>query len=129
LMNGLGFQNQTYGGLFSTHDRPSSNGLADSGLSPGSSDVPWDDSSVKVGSVNENGILYIQMEYCSTTLRKLIDDRECAKMEENDVWRLVRQTLEALVYIHGRNIIHRGKSDVWLRFQCVCPSGGSVFYI
>ena len=113
LMNGLGFQNQTYGGIFANNDRPSSRDLPDSGGTT-SSDIPWDDSSVKVGSVNENGILYIQMEYCSTTLRKLIDDQECTKMEENDVWRLVRQTLEGLVYIHGRNIIHRGESASFL---------------
>jgi translation initiation factor 2-alpha kinase 4 len=47
------------------------------------------------------------MEYCATTLRKLIDDREVATMDQNEVWRLVRQIIEALVYIHGRNIIHR----------------------
>lgn len=47
------------------------------------------------------------MEYCSTTLRKLIDDREISKMDSNEVWRLARQIIEALVYIHSRNIIHR----------------------
>lgn len=47
------------------------------------------------------------MEYCATTLRKLIDDHECLRMPANDTWRLVRQILEALVYIHSRNIIHR----------------------
>lgn len=29
------------------------------------------------------------------------------KMDENDIWRLVRQIIEALVYIHKRKIIHR----------------------
>ena len=51
--------------------------------------------------------LYIQMEYCSTTLRKLIDSCDIQKMAENEIWRLVRQILEALSYLHSHNIIHR----------------------
>ena len=47
------------------------------------------------------------MEYCATTLRKLIDDGIIARMDRNEVWRLARQIIEALVYIHNRNIIHR----------------------
>lgn len=47
------------------------------------------------------------MEYCATTLRKLIDDGSLAKMDSNDIFRLVRQIVEALVYMHSRNIIHR----------------------
>ena len=59
--------------------------------------------------VNYRGVLYIQMEYCNTTLRKLIDEgylsnSTCAI---NDVWRLTRQIIDALVYIHSRSIIHR----------------------
>ena len=42
-----------------------------------------------------------------STLRKLIDDGSMRSMDENDIWRLVRQIIEALVYIHKRNIIHR----------------------
>lgn len=49
----------------------------------------------------------LQMEYCATTLRKLIDDGSLAKMDSNDIFRLVRQIVEALVYMHSRNIIHR----------------------
>ena len=47
------------------------------------------------------------MEYCATTLRKLIDDKLIAAMDENKIWRLIRQIIEALVYIHSRSIIHR----------------------
>lgn len=47
------------------------------------------------------------MEYCSTTLRKIIDDSVNEPLDENEVWRLVRQIVEALVYIHSKNIIHR----------------------
>lgn len=66
-----------------------------------------DESSVKVDSAKRQSILYIQMEYCSTTLRKLIDDGALATMDTNEVFRLVRQIVEALVYMHSRNIIHR----------------------
>ena len=65
-------------------------------------------SSVKIGTgVKGRKILYIQMEFCSTTLRELIDDHKLEKMEENEIWRLVRQITEALAYIHGRKLIHR----------------------
>jgi translation initiation factor 2-alpha kinase 4 len=99
-LNGLGFQDQMYDGLFHPV-LPASHGLNES-------QVQWDESSVHVGSgVNGRAILYIQMEYCATTLRKLIDDNSVSALPENEVWRLVRQTLEALNYIHSRGIIHR----------------------
>lgn len=47
------------------------------------------------------------MEYCATTLRKLIDEGSLATMDPNEIFRLVRQIVEALVYMHSRNIIHR----------------------
>ncbi|KAL7532970.1 hypothetical protein ACHAXR_004963, partial [Thalassiosira sp. AJA248-18] len=50
------------------------------------------------------GILYIQMEFCKTTMKDMIDDR---KLSIDTVWKSLRQILEALVYIHSRNIIHR----------------------
>ncbi len=46
------------------------------------------------------GTLYIQMEYCSSTLRNLIDDASLQKMDNDDVWKVVVQILEALDYIH-----------------------------
>eukprot|EP00550_Attheya_septentrionalis_P002446 CAMPEP_0198283486 /NCGR_PEP_ID=MMETSP1449-20131203/3055_1 /TAXON_ID=420275 /ORGANISM="Attheya septentrionalis, Strain CCMP2084" /LENGTH=1832 /DNA_ID=CAMNT_0043980097 /DNA_START=122 /DNA_END=5620 /DNA_ORIENTATION=+ len=76
---------------------------------PGSaSDLFQDESSVKVDLESGNRkLLYIQMEYCSTTLRHLIDDLSVSKMEVNSIWKLVRQIVEALVYIHDLEIIHR----------------------
>lgn len=62
---------------------------------------------MKVDHSKSQSILYIQMEYCATTLRKLIDDGALAKMDPNEIFRLVRQIVEALVYMHSRNIIHR----------------------
>eukprot|EP00804_Cyclotella_cryptica_P012302 CCRYP_019997-RB/>CCRYP_019997-RB protein AED:0.07 eAED:0.07 QI:234/0.93/0.94/1/0.87/0.82/17/67/1724 len=49
-------------------------------------------------------ILYIQMEYCKTTMRDMIDE---SKLTIDMVWKFLRQILEALSYIHGQNVIHR----------------------
>ena len=105
LLTGLGFQNQMYKSLYD----PNMKETIESGshAEDEDDDLVWDESSVKVDSKGGKAILYIQMEYCSTTLRKLIDDGEIEKMAENEVWRLVRQTLEALSYLHRRNVIHR----------------------
>ncbi len=99
LLNGLGFQNNAYDTLLNQTSKKKNWSESDS--------EGWDHSSVKVGAGDGQTILYIQMEYCSTTLRKLIDDGDVLRMEENGVWRLARQMLEALIYIHGQNIIHR----------------------
>ncbi|GKY90546.1 hypothetical protein MPSEU_000028300 [Mayamaea pseudoterrestris] len=104
LLSGLGFPSP-YGNLFERNTgrrhqtHPSSN--------ESDNDVIWDDSSVKITATAGVCILYIQMEFCSTTLRKLIDENQVARMTSNDVWRLVRQIVEALRYVHSRNIIHR----------------------
>jgi translation initiation factor 2-alpha kinase 4 len=55
-------------------------------------------------SHRERKILYIQMEYCKTTMRDMIDE---SKLSLDDVWKSLRQILEALVYIHGMKLIHR----------------------
>ena len=101
LLSGFGFE--------STKDQATSNDNDnDDSESESDSDDLWDESSVKVDSrALGKTILYIQMEFCSTTLRKLIDDRAVQNMTENGIWRLVRQILEALSYLHSHNIIHR----------------------
>ncbi|RKP34192.1 kinase-like domain-containing protein, partial [Dimargaris cristalligena] len=49
-------------------------------------------------------ILYIQMEYCEkNTLRDAID----LGLSLDECWRLFRQILEGLVYIHAQGMIHR----------------------
>lgn len=101
LLTGLGFQSQTYRGLFIDETR------AKRTDSDSDEEDLWDASSVKVDGAKGRAILYIQMEYCSSTLRKLIDDRALGEIEENDIWRIVRQILEALSYMHSRGIIHR----------------------
>ena len=109
LFNGLGgglvFQNQIYDNLFGDQKQLNRNAQGKASKSETSSLL--EDSSVKVGTGQGKNILYIQMEYCSTTLRKLIDDGRFLKMEENKTWRLITQILEALVYIHNQKIIHR----------------------
>lgn len=97
----MGFQNQTYQGLFKDKKKSST-----TKSKPESEDL-WDESSKKVDSSGNQRLLYIQMEYCSTTLRKLIDESKMKPLQENEIWRLVRQMLEALVYIHSQEIIHR----------------------
>jgi eukaryotic translation initiation factor 2-alpha kinase 4 len=99
LLSGLGFN---YHGMHGTKRDLASNVEANE-----DDDSSWDESSVQVDSRSGKMILYIQMEYCATTLRKLIDDRAILEMTENDKWRLVRQILEALAYLHSRNVIHR----------------------
>jgi len=100
LLSGFGFGEQAYQGIKKT--RQESNG------SEPNEESSWaDDSSVKVDASKGQSILYIQMEYCATTLRKLIDDGSLTTMDINEVFRLVRQIVEALVYMHSRNVIHR----------------------
>ena len=50
--------------------------------------------------------LYIQMEHCERqTLRDLIRDNLHNK--DKECWRLFRQVLEGLAYIHSNSVIHR----------------------
>ena len=50
--------------------------------------------------------LFIQMEYCKTTLRAVIDEGELW-LRPAEIHLLLRQILEALAYIHSRGMIHR----------------------
>lgn len=48
--------------------------------------------------------LYIQMEYCRTTLRKLMDEH---LNDDKEKWKIVRQLLSGLIYMHKKGVIHR----------------------
>lgn len=50
--------------------------------------------------------LFIQMEFCCSTLRELIDEGKLHS-DHFTIIKLFRQTLDALAYIHGRRVIHR----------------------
>ncbi|CAB3984769.1 eIF-2-alpha kinase GCN2-like [Paramuricea clavata] len=51
-------------------------------------------------------VLHIQMEYCGgTTLRSVIDKGLYENKER--IWRLLREIVEGLVYVHSQGIIHR----------------------
>ena len=103
IINGLGFEkHQSYSDLFKRNRKES---IASS------DDLDFQLSIMdQISSQNIKGsssIMYIQMEFCSTTLRQLIDERKLEKMEKNERWKMIRQTLEALAYIHKKKIIHR----------------------
>jgi len=54
---------------------------------------------------DDGPFLYIQMEYCpNQTLRDFIDE---GLLDMDEVWRLFRQLLEGLAYIHSLGMIHR----------------------
>lgn len=73
LLTGLGFPDQTYRGLFDKKGPSAKDSSSESG-----EDLPWDESSVKVDSTSQSkSILYIQMEYCSTTLRFVLSATGC----------------------------------------------------
>jgi Protein kinase domain/RWD domain len=114
LLSGLGFQNRS---LYNLYDikQPTATKVGDDSDSDDDDDENsnWDESSAKVESGAGKTILYIQMEYCSTTLRKMIDDGDLHSLPENDIWRLIRQILEALAYLHSRKIIHRYVVNPW----------------
>mmetsp|Transcript_7144 Transcript_7144/g.31564 ORF Transcript_7144/g.31564 Transcript_7144/m.31564 type:complete len:1292 (-) Transcript_7144:1530-5405(-) len=53
---------------------------------------------------NVMAYLYIQMEYCRSTLRDFIDLLDDSNQ---DLWAVFRQIVEALVYLHSKGIVHR----------------------
>jgi len=51
--------------------------------------------------------LYIQMEFCENrTLREVINSGELFD-DRNKMWRIYRQLVEGIRYIHSENVIHR----------------------
>eukprot|EP00892_Ulva_mutabilis_P002759 jgi/Ulvmu1/12484/UM009_0137.1 len=59
---------------------------------------------VRFHKEGKHEVLYIQMEYCPTTLRKQLAR---GPLEDQQRWRVVRQLLSSLAYVHRRGIIHR----------------------
>ena len=65
-----------------------------------------DTTATTLGKKYKMSTLFIQMEFCISTLRALIDETELYK-RPSDIYLLLRQMLEALAYIHSRSCIHR----------------------
>jgi serine/threonine protein kinase len=59
-----------------------------------------------LGRKGKNSVLYIQMEYCNSTVKELIDNHAFEGSKEES-WRLLRQIVTALAYLHENHIIHR----------------------
>lgn len=57
-------------------------------------------------SITFRRCLFIQMEYCYTTLRQVIDNGKLWR-QHDEIFKLLRQVLEALLYVHERGVIHR----------------------
>ena len=65
------------------------------------SESDWDTSQMMRRLLDgSRSVLYIQMEYCTSSLRQLIDDGALQCMKQSDTWKIVHQILEALAYIH-----------------------------
>ncbi|XP_006275944.1 eIF-2-alpha kinase GCN2 [Alligator mississippiensis] len=65
----------------------------------------------KVSVVQTIHYLYIQMEYCEkSTLRDTIDQALCE--DTSRLWRLFREILDGLAYIHEKGMIHRDLKPV-----------------
>ena len=101
MLTGFGFQNPIYNDVLD--DKKTK---IEEESSTESHDL-MGDSPTQIIDDGGQKILYIQMEYCATTLRHLIDDSTLIRKGVNEIWRLVRQIIEALMYVHSRKIIHR----------------------
>ncbi len=49
-------------------------------------------------------LLMIQMEYCHQTLRSVLDT---SGLMERDMWRIFRELLDSVEFIHSKGVIHR----------------------
>eukprot|EP00960_Hanusia_phi_P063037 765343-Hanusia_phi.AAC.1 len=58
------------------------------------------------GGERDQQMLYIQMEYCQKTLSEVIADEGLADKGEV-TWKLFRQLVSGLAYIHSKGIVHR----------------------
>ncbi len=92
LMVGFGGINKLESNFMKQYQKPSTNN--DGSYSE------QDTSFMKKRYDGSRRTLYIQMEYCTSSLRHFIDNGSLQQMEREDVWKMVRQILEALQYIH-----------------------------
>ena len=58
------------------------------------------------GQGRSKKVLYIQMEFCPATLRSLIDKGSLHE-RTSEIFHLLRQILQGLVYIHKEGVLHR----------------------
>jgi len=118
------FWNQNLGGAYLDDESDDMDAEADDDADGG-----YDDFSFERGPGGQDGIfssshsdslspqisdgvkrtLYIQMEYCPTTLRTLINAGNVfsSKPDGESIWPLFRQMLEGLAYIHEKKVLHR----------------------
>lgn len=66
--------------------------------------LPGGGSGRKSPSRPQKRVLFIQMEYCRSTLRDILD---AGPLEEAARWKVLRQLLSGLAHIHAQGIIHR----------------------
>ena len=52
-------------------------------------------------------VLFLQMEYCRSTLRQLLDEPSTPEVDAQQAWRWLQHILEGLVHIHAQGIVHR----------------------
>ncbi len=57
-----------------------------------------------VTKISGQRVLLIQMEYCHQTLRSILDT---SGLLEQDVWRIFRELLDSVEFIHSKGVIHR----------------------
>lgn len=97
----------------SRNEQDSSFSMSDSNIvptssTPISSQIPPIDHTASKSHIRVKVVrtLYIQMEYCPTTLRTCIDTKQLYQ-NYSDCVNLFRQILEGLAYIHKKGMLHR----------------------
>ncbi|VDK81407.1 unnamed protein product, partial [Onchocerca ochengi] len=79
----------------------------ENGADMSSTSISQSEKTTKSSSTLSLRILFIQMEYCEkSTLRNLIDSSKLLK-NSRQIWRLFREILLGLQYIHQEGMIHR----------------------